>query len=571
MNIVTKHLNIKILTGVILMAASTPVFSQQAGEVTDQEFVIRKDRVLTLPQQPRKFERTPVLPVPKSDGSFNYFVNPYFLSLAPEVIEPEAAQKQWPRKRQDLYPGFARFGFGNYSSPLIEGRYNNWEEGDYNYGVKIKHEGFYTGPVDGRNSGENFTDVGLNGSLFRDFFQVYGGVDYYRHKFNFYGYDTENPVLENFVPNQNILNTFKITAGIQDLDKVEGFNYDVNLGMRAFNDNFEAAETELALKIKSGYWFDNTIKSGIDLDMSLTQPKDVFYSNINRNYLKVNPYVGYQNEALKVRAGANIVFENDITQNKKSDFHVFPQLLGEYLIQDEFGIYAGFEGDVNRQTYMGFVMENPFLGPSGRLLNTIQNYEIKGGVKGVLNNELTYEAGIAYGRHRNMHFFANSGMDSTRFNIFYDDDTRVLNYNAKVSWNYEGWYRLIGKANYYFYNTSTLEAAFQRPEWELSLNNNFILDDKWLLQFNANAMGGIVGGVFDPIAATDGVFNPTLFRSETLPVIIDLQLKADYQINDQFSVFAIGNNLLNRTNQRFLNYPVRGIQGIAGLTYKFGY
>lgn len=570
MNFAGKYKTVKLWAGVMLCAIAMPSMAQQAGEVRDQEFVIRKDRVLTLPQQTRRFERTPVLPVPQSDGNFNYLVNPYFLSLAPEVIEPEAAQKQWPRKREDLYPGFARLGFGNYSSPLFEGRYNNWEEGDYNFGVKLKHEGFYTGPVEGRNSGENFTDVGVNGTLFRDFFQVYGGVDYYRHKFNFYGYDPENPLLENFIPNQNVLNTFKINAGIQDIEKMEGFNYDVNLGLRAFNDNYEAAETDFRLKIKSGYWFDNAIQTGIDLDLSLTQPKDVFYSNINRNYFKVNPFVGYQNENLKIRAGANIIFENDVTPNKESDFKVFPQILGEYYIQDEFGIYAGFEGDIHRQTYQDFVLENPFLGPSTDLFNTIQNFNAKAGVKGTLNDELTYEAGISYGRFTNMHFFANSQLDTTRFNLFYDDDTRLLNYSAKVSWNYEGWYRLIGKANYYFYNTSTLEAAFQRPEWELSINNNFILDERWLLQFNANLMGGIVAGIHDPVRPLPELESGE-FRTETLPAIIDLQLKADYKINDQFSVFAIGNNLLNRTNQRFLNYPVRGIQGIVGLTYKFGY
>jgi len=46
-------------------------------------------------------------------------------------------------------------------------------------------------------------------------------------------------------------------------------------------------------------------------------------------------------------------------------------------------------------------------------------------------------------------------------------------------------------------------------------------------------------------------------------------LKADYQITERISAFVIGNNLLNRNNQRFLNYPVRGIQGIVGATIKF--
>jgi hypothetical protein len=70
-------------------------------------------------------------------------------------------------------------------------------------------------------------------------------------------------------------------------------------------------------------------------------------------------------------------------------------------------------------------------------------------------------------------------------------------------------------------------------------------------------MGGIVG------------FNQQSDQTQILPAILDIQLKADYQITERISAFAIGNNLLNRNNQRFLNYPVRGIQGIVGATIKF--
>ena len=535
-------------------------FGQQAGEVKDQEFVIRKDRVLTLPKQVRKFERIPVLPSPKSSSTFNYTVQPYFLSLAPEVIKPEVSQKQWPRNQEEMYPGFARIGYGNYSSPIIEGRYNYWEEQDYNIGIKLKHEGFYKGPIDGSNSGENFTNIKADGSLYRDFIQLYGGLEYDRHEFNFYGYDPGNPLLELFTPSQNVLNTYKLSAGIQDIDKMDFLNYDASFFLRGFNDRFMASESEIGVKAISDFWFDEALKTTVNLQLSLTNPKDEFYADINRNYFKVNPFVSYIKKGIFVKAGVNIVMENDVALNKDSDFYFFPQLDAHYMLSDEFGIYAGFEGDVIRKTYLDFVTENPFLGPSESLLNTVQNYIGKAGIKGTINDELTYEAGISMGKFTNMHFFSNSPSDTLRFNIVYDDDTRVMNYTAKIGWQYEGWYRLIGKANYYYYNTSNLEAAFHRPEWELSLNNNFTFTEKWLVQLNANLMGGIQAFVD---------FGPEESNLKELPAILDLQLKADYQISDRISAFAVGNNLLNRQNQRFLNYPVRGIQGILGVTVRF--
>jgi hypothetical protein len=535
-------------------------FGQQAGEVKDQEFVIRKDRVLTLPKQARKFERIPVLPSPKSSSNFTYTVQPYFLSLTPEVIKPEVAQKQWPRNQEVLYPGFARIGYGNYASPIIEGRYNYWEEEDYNFGVKLKHEGFYKGPIDGSNSGENFTNLKADGSLYRDFIQFFGGLEYDRHEFKFYGYDPENPFLEDYIPSQNVLNTYRLKAGLQDIDKMDFLNYEAYITVRGFNDQYLASESEIGIKALSDFRFDDALKTSVNMELSLTNPKDQFYADINRNYFKVNPYVSYLKKGILVKAGINLIFENDVALNKKSDFYIFPQLDAHYMLTDEFGIYAGFEGDVQRKTYLDFVNENPFLGPSESLLNTVQNYIGKAGIKGTINDEFTYEAGISMGKFTNMYFFTNNPADTLRFNIVYDDDTRVMNYSAKVAWQYEGFYRLIGKANYYYYNTSNLEGAFHRPEWEVSLNNNFAFSDKWLVQLNANLMGGI---------QTFVDFGPDESNLKELPAILDLQLKADYQITERVSAFAVGNNLLNRQNQRFLNYPVRGIQGILGVTVRF--
>jgi len=530
---------------------------QEKGEVKDQEFIIRKDRVLTLPVQPRRFERAPTLPAAKGNSSFQYDVKQYFLSLPPIGIKAEAAQKNFPKVVEEQYSGFARVGYGNYGSPLLEGRYNIWEDENYDFGAKFKHQSFARGPIGGRNSGESITNFGLDGTYFMDVFQVYGGVKYDRHKFNFYGYDPENLNLVDFVPSQNIFNTFQLFGGIQDIDKMEGINYNVRLGIRAFNDNFLAAENEVSIKANSSYWYNDNLNGNIDFDLSLTSPKDEFYGDINRNYFKINPQIGYQDESLKISAGVNIVFENDITLNKKSDFHIFPALGGEYMISKEIGVYGSFEGDVLRKTYYDFVMENQFLGPSSQLLNTIQNFKTGAGIKGTILEGLTYEVGFNVGKYRNMHFFANSVTDSLRFNLLFDENTRILNYTVKVGWEHEGWYKMTATADYFYYSLSTLGAAFQRPEWEFKFHNQFMPADKWLIYLNAHLMGGIVG------------FNQQSDLTTVLPAILDLQVKADYQISERISAFVIGNNLLNRNNQRFLNYPVRGIQGIVGATIKF--
>ena len=51
--------------------------------------------------------------------------------------------------------------------------------------------------------------------------------------------------------------------------------------------------------------------------------------------------------------------------------------------------------------------------------------------------------------------------------------------------------------------------------------------------------------------------------------IIDLNLRADYRVTPKISIFARGNNLVNRQYQRFYGYPVKGINVIGGATYTF--
>ncbi|MDN6310703.1 MAG: TonB-dependent receptor, partial [Psychroflexus sp.] len=52
---------------------------------------------------------------------------------------------------------------------------------------------------------------------------------------------------------------------------------------------------------------------------------------------------------------------------------------------------------------------------------------------------------------------------------------------------------------------------------------------------------------------------------------VDLNAEVDYKINQQFSVFVRGNNILGSDDARWKNYEVQGIQVLGGLTYKFNW
>ena len=69
------------------------------------------------------------------------------------------------------------------------------------------------------------------------------------------------------------------------------------------------------------------------------------------------------------------------------------------------------------------------------------------------------------------------------------------------------------------------------------------------------------------VAATPGNPEPTV----TLDSYIDANINLGYRFNPQLSVFVKGNNLLSDNYEKWVDFPVQGIQFLGGVTYKFNY
>ncbi|MDX5339295.1 MAG: TonB-dependent receptor [Cyclobacteriaceae bacterium] len=540
------------------------------GEVQDQEFVIRKDRVLTVPTQPRSFEKLPVLPQPTGIQDFRYSVTPYFLPIPALKLQPTAVQKDYRQPKLDLYPGFIRAGYGNYDSPLLEGRYMSITADPLAYSLNFKHQGFRKGPVEiaGEQSPETHTYFSGDISYFLSAAEVYGGLGWAQDKYSFYGVD---PTFQ--IPNEtdfigpiiasNILNNFQIHGGIRDIEKVGPFSYDGQIKFRSFKDSYLARENEIGLKGEGKFRTDSDWSGKIGVEYYHTNPSNESYELL-RNYFSIRPRISYDYEAFRFTAGLNIVSEDDSIANKSSDFRIFPVLKASYQFAEEFGFYGEFSGDVNRNTYFTFVQENPFLGPDTQLLNTVNNYKIAGGIEGQFNEGFHYRAGLDISRFNNLHFFVNSMTDSAKFEVVYDEKTTVANLNAELGFKFSEIYTLGSRLDFYQYDLSTQQEAWHRPVWALRINNQIKPFEKLLIQANLNFMGGIKARGID-----NTVISPPAPEVVNLKTIADLQLKADFKITDRISVFAEGNNLTNGQNMRWLNYPVRGVQLIGGASFKF--
>ncbi len=55
----------------------------------------------------------------------------------------------------------------------------------------------------------------------------------------------------------------------------------------------------------------------------------------------------------------------------------------------------------------------------------------------------------------------------------------------------------------------------------------------------------------------------------TLDGYVDANLSFGYRFTDRLSAFVKGSNLFGDNYDKWMNYPVQGIQGLVGVTYKF--
>ncbi len=557
-----------LLTGLITLTTGWSMAQTQSrGEVQDQEFVIRKDRVLTVPKQPRIFEKLPPFPQAKGLQDFNYSVSRYSLNLPPLQMETTPAQKNYTPPRRDLFPGYIRAGYGNFASPLLEARYMATEVVDFNYALQLNHQSFGEGPVQREQSGESHSNVGFDGSYFGGEVEIFGGLQWNQDKYSFYGVNPilfENPEFETL---DNVLSTIDVKAGFREIEKVGPFSYEGQVSFRSFNDSYLVTENEIGAKAKGSFRAGEDWSGSVELGYFFTNPNDLNY-DVTRTYFGIRPRVSYRYGEFDFTAGINVISENDSIPGKTTDFRIFPALKASYQFADEFGFYGEFSGDVQRNTYFSFVNENPFLGPSEQLLNTIQNYKVEGGIEGQFQEAFHYRAGINLSRYNQMHFFVNSYSegDSSRFQLVYDDRTTVFNINAELGFKFSDVYSLGTGLDLYQYDLGTQQEAWHRPTWEFRVNNQITPIDRLLVQANVNLMGGLKA--LGPELSNSGA-ESQLNQVISLKPIADLQLKADYGITERFGIFVAGNNLLNSKNTRWLNYPVRGVQLIGGASFKF--
>lgn len=525
---------------------------EDGGQIENAKVVIEKDRELELPQAARNFEKIP--PLPQSDGDELITYNFQNFHLNPGVVEPRIRVftiKEDPLDK--LYGNFIKAGIGNYLTPYLEAYSYNKRSDEYSFGTHFRHLSSIHGPVDKRNSGVSDNMLAFSGKYFTNLITFSGKAKYQRNKVYFYGYNPEVEVVRDTI--KQVFNNFEISAGLEDNFEDALGSFQLNTRFNLLNDRFNAREVVFDLDGFVNYEISDEVNAIINAELLLSNRKDG--TSISRNLFKLKPSFSYQTDQFSLEAGFNVVFNNDSLANS-SELNFYPMAKASYRLLDEAAIYAGIDGDIEPVTLQSMVNENPWIEQQIPLLHTNKTFELYGGLKGTLVNNLAYDAGFSIGTYKNMHFFVNSAFDTTRFSALYDRGlTTVFNFFGEVNFLHKENLRLGFRGDLFSYDTDEVGEAWHLPNYKIAANGLFNLYDKINFTAELYYLGGLRGYMLHNDSAFD------------LEDIVDFNFKIDYLFSPRFSIFLSFENMFGNNYQRYLNYPSRGLLVMGGLTYSF--
>jgi hypothetical protein len=524
------------------------------GEIEEAQIIIQKDRDIVLPNATRIFERVPAIVQPSGMLGLNYSFLP--IRFTPSVlntrVRPLTIQTE---PLPAIKNNNVKLGYGNYKTPFFEANFGNGRNDEYLYNLFLHHRSSAEGPVDGKNSGDSQSIVDFKGNVFLNKATLTGEVKYQRDGFTFYGYDPSiEPVKDDI---KQTLNQVTVIGRIDNNLPESSAKYSLDGIFEFVQDSYSASEADFGLNLFGRVPVKENYNLDIISDFYLINRKDTLLPSFNRMFFRIKPYVNFTQDNLEIDFGVSTVIEDD-TLGESKKFHFFPYLNVSYDLSNNAKAYAGYRGDVDKKSLKGNLKINRYLAPNVDIFNTVRNFDFYAGLKGSFAANWSYDVGAEITYYKNKGYFINSPGDSTRFDIVYDTGTGNSNHlYASLGYNLNDKVFLGLQEHHYFYNTDLIEEAWHLPKNRLNFISTFNFGQKIKLNADAYLLSGIVAQ------------RPSISSAITLESIVDIDIGLEYLISKQASVFINGYNIIGNEYERFLNYPSRGLQIIAGLSYSF--
>lgn len=486
----------------------------------------------------------PTAPLP----SLSYSIVPVQFVTTSRLDIPTALEMGKNQVTQ-LKNNHVRLGFGNYTSPLAEIYLHNLRDEYGSYGLTFKHLS-----ANGPNNAK-FADntAKIFGKRFFKKGTLFTNVDYTRNAVRFYGLNDTLPK-PNDDSTKQAFQTVGAAGGWESREWGRNKSqFGINAAYYNLTDKWGVQENDLLV----GGDFKTMIKKDvlrIHLSYNFNGYKDSS-ANVNRNFINIKPRYHLNEKGFKLALGFNSTVYKDT--GTKPLFYFFPAIEGEYEIEKQSLVaIAGVSGNLQKNSFRGFMTENPFIGNQNSLNNTINRFEIYGGIRGKASANFGFTARLFYNSYNDMPVFIADSSVLRRFKPLYID-AKVIRFNVELAYQYSEKVRINLTGNFYNYNVAdSAQKAWQMPTAEVKLNTTYNIGNKLLLTADVFLMN-------QRPTTTEFAKTP----ATNLKAFTDFNIGLEYRYRKTLSLFARLNNVSSVRYQRWYNYPVLGLNAIGGITF----
>ncbi len=523
--------------------------------------------------------------IPKENVTYSINSVPVASTFMPEKGSAKGLKKQ---RSETYYDNYVKFGFGNYTSPLLDAFFSIPNDRYSDFGIKLYHHSSQGGI---KNLLLNDSYYDTKAGLFYNFntngHQAQLGLNIRHGLYNWYGLDPNTDISGDIIntidPSHSYLNVN--TTG--QLDNVEESVFKGGkVKLSYFKDNYASKETRVILQPKFSFPISSqTLEIKGDFDFLKGSYDNDFDHTIRETYgfLKIGliPSFIFSKDAFSLNLGLKAYMYND-QPLKDTEFAVFPNIDVAYnVVPNSLTLYAGTTGGYTFNTYNEHAEKNPYLSTDFNSKTSKEKIRIYGGVKGIMEN-FTFDIQAYYADINNLamhiitpnyhilpNYYAYTSNYITAFNTTYDD-AKVLGLEADVKLIAMENLTLGGKIRF---NNYTM--ANELKPWNLPALEGNIFGTYTYEQWQADAKLLLRSKTYDskigPYYYMNSFIAPP--NPENLIVqnnnIADLNLNVAYHINSQLSVFAGAHNIFASKYEKYYHYPNQSIQLMGGLTYKF--
>jgi hypothetical protein len=319
---------------------------------------------------------------------------------------------------------------------------------------------------------------------------------------------------------------------------------------------FDARESEVDFDFNSTYKLSDESGIGIKAGYYLINRKDELIEAKPRSLFFVNPSYQFSLvESLKFSAGVVAAFENDTLDSK--DIHLYPDVKASYPLTPSVELVASLTGGIEKVSLQTLSNENIWLARNIPVFHTNKLYDLTAALHTKIGNKVGVNGGFSFAALKNWYFFLNDPSDESKFLPEYDEDavTRT-NFFASIGFSGGQNASVLFRGDVYSYGRDP-EEAWHRPTYRVTGDASFNIVKKILLDVGVIVQGGMMAR------------HPENLIVVKLNPAIDVTARVEYMISDKFSAFVQFNNIMSSQYDLFLYYPVRGLQGLGGITWSF--